>query len=91
VNPACAPGYLDVDFTQTTPTHYLFSATALWRAAYAIEAARATAQEAQLLGIAADEPCLVVVRRTHSTEATITLARLVHPGNRYGLAGQFTP
>ena len=23
VNPACAPGYLDVDFTRMTPTHYL--------------------------------------------------------------------
>jgi GntR family histidine utilization transcriptional repressor len=91
VNPACAPHYLQQDFTRTTPTHHLFAVTALWRADYAIEADRPTAQEAQLLGIAADAPCLVVVRRTHSREATITLARLVHPGTRYALAGQFTP
>jgi len=91
VNPACAPHYLQQDFSRTTPTHYLFAVTALWRADYAIEADRATTQEAQLLGIAADAPCLVVVRRTHSRAATITLARLVHPGNRYALAGQFTP
>jgi GntR family histidine utilization transcriptional repressor len=25
VNPACAPGYLQADFTRTTPTHWLFS------------------------------------------------------------------
>jgi GntR family histidine utilization transcriptional repressor len=39
-------------------------ATALWRAQYSIESARPTKQEAELLGISADEPCLIVVRRT---------------------------
>ncbi|MBI5270392.1 MAG: histidine utilization repressor [Burkholderiales bacterium] len=91
VNPACAPGYLAQDFSRTTPTHYLFQATALWRAQYAIEAGRPTAEEARLLAIAADEPCLIIVRRTFSTEAAITIARLVHPGSRYGVEGQFTP
>jgi GntR family histidine utilization transcriptional repressor len=91
VNPACAPGYLEADFTQTTPTRYLFEHTALWRAQYSIESARATAQEAQLLGIAQDEPCLVVVRRTFTRDAAITIARLVHPGSRYRLSGEFMP
>ena len=91
VNPACAPGYLGVDFTQTTPTQWLFQHTALWRAQYSIEAGRATAREAKLLGIAAEEPCLVVVRRTFSTAAPITLARLVHPGQLYSLHGEFAP
>jgi len=91
VNPACAPGYLEADFSQTTPTRYLFEHTALWRAQYTIESARATVQEAQLLGIAQDEPCLVVVRRTFSRDAAITIARLVHPGSRYRLSGEFTP
>jgi GntR family transcriptional regulator, histidine utilization repressor len=91
VNPACAPGYLDVDFTQTTPTHYLFGVTALWRAQYSIESARATRQEATLLQIDPDEPCLIVVRRTFTRAAPITIARLVHPGSRYGLQGEFQP
>jgi GntR family histidine utilization transcriptional repressor len=91
VNPACAPGYGEVDFTQTTPTHYLFEVTALWRAQYSIEAARPTAQEARLLQIDASEPCLIVVRRTFTREAPITIARLVHPGSRYGLQGEFEP
>jgi GntR family histidine utilization transcriptional repressor len=91
VNPGCAPGYLRADFTLTTPTRYLFEHTALWRAQYTIESARATAQEAQLLGIARDEPCLVVVRRTFTRDAAITIARLVHPGSRYRLSGEFTP
>ena len=91
VNPACAPGYLAVDFTQTTPTHHLFEVTALWRAQYSIEADRATAQESSLLGIDAGEPCLIVVRRTFTRNAAITIARLVQPGSRYTLQGEFSP
>ncbi len=91
VNPACAPDYLSVDFTRTTPTQYLFDVTALWRAQYSIEAARPTALEAGLLGIAGDEPCLIVVRRTFSHTAPITIARLVQPGSRYTLQGEFSP
>lgn len=91
VNPACAPGYLDVDFTQTTATQYLFAVTALWRAQWAIEAARASAREARLLAIDTGDPCLVIVRSTHSRDAAITVARLVHPGSRYLLQGKFQP
>ena len=91
VNPAAAPAYLQSDFTRTTPTHVLFESTALWRAQYSIEAARPTRQEAQLLGVAADAPCLVVVRRTFSRLSPITIARLVHPGALYTLQGEFQP
>src|SRR5471032_807571 len=85
VNPACAPDYLDVDFTRTTPTHYLLEVAPLWEAQYAIEASLPTGREARLLGIAVGDPCLVVVRRTESRGVPITLARLVHPGSRYQL------
>jgi GntR family transcriptional regulator, histidine utilization repressor len=91
VNPATAPAYLAADFTRTTPTQYLFQHTNLWRAQYSIEASRPTAQEAQLLGIAPDAPCLVVVRRTFTRQAPITIARLVHPGALYSLHGEFQP
>ena len=91
VNPACAPDYLQVDFTQTTPTHYLLQVAPLWEAQYSIEASNPTVQEAKLLGLKAHDPCLVIVRRTVSRGIPITLARLVHPGARYQLEGQFTP
>ena len=91
VNPACAQHYLQADFTQITPTHYMFTATGLWRAQYSIEAARPTVQEARLLAITELEPCLIVVRRTFTRDAAITIARLVHPGQRYVLEGSFTP
>lgn len=91
VNPACSPRYLQYDFTRTTPTHVLFETTALWQAQFAVEAARPTAQEAALLRVASDEPCLVIVRRTFTRDAVITIARLVHPGTRYAIEGNFTP
>jgi len=91
VNPACSPSYLDADFTRTTPTQVLFDTTVLWRAQYAIESALPGADEARLLGIDAREPCLVINRRTHTRDAPITLARLVHPGALYTLQGEFQP
>jgi GntR family histidine utilization transcriptional repressor len=107
VNPQCAPGYLEVDFTRTTPTHYLLEVAPLWQAQYSIEATLAGTREARLLGIHASEPCLVVVRRTETRPGParagpglggaarggrpVTLARLVHPGSRYLLQGQYSP
>ena len=91
VNPACAPHYLDVDFTRVTPTHYLLEVAPLWEAQYSIQASRPSAQEAQLLEIDVAEPCLVVVRRTMSRGVPITIARLVHPGSRHQIDGQFKP
>ncbi len=91
VNPACAPDYLSADFTTITPTQYLLSVAPLWEAQYSIEAAAPTAQEAKLLGITVQDPCLIVVRRTVNRGVPITLARLVHPGTRYQISGEFKP
>lgn len=91
VNPACAPDYLKADFSTVTPTRYLFENTALWRAQYSIEAGLPTAREAELLGIERGAPCLVLVRRTFTRDAAITIGRLVHPGALYSIAGEFEP
>lgn len=91
VNPACAPDYLSVDFTRTTPTQHLLEVAPLWQAQYSIQASVPTEQEARLLGIGKREPCLVVVRRTVSHDVPITLVRLVHPGSRYQIEGSFSP
>ena len=91
VNPACAPDYLKADFTRITPTHYLLEVAPLWEAQYSIEAGAPSAQEACLLGVRVQEPCLIIVRRTVNRDTPITLARLVHPGSRYRVEGQFKP
>ena len=91
VNPASAPHYLEVDFRSITPTQHLLEVAPLWEAQYTIEASTPTAEEAGLLGIGQADPCLIVVRRTASRGVSVTLARLVHPGARYQLEGQFKP
>lgn len=91
VNPACAPNYLSVDFTRTTPTHYLLDVAPFWEADYSIEANAPTAEEAKLLDIDPAAPCLVLVRRTKTRTRPITIARLVHPGRHYIIEGAFQP
>ena len=91
VNPACAPDYLHTDFTQITPTHYLLQVAPLWEAQYSVEAGSPSTREARLLGIPAQEPCLIIVRRTVNHGVPITVARLVHPGSRYRVEGLFKP
>jgi len=89
VNPAAAPHFLAVDFTQTTPTHYLLEQAPLTEASYSIEAALPTAREAKGLAIKRSEPCLVMTRCTVSGIHVASLARLVYPGLRYRFSGKF--
>ncbi len=89
VNPAAAPDYLTLDFTQTTPTHHLLAHAPLTEASYSIEACLPSAAEAKQLGIKRSEPCLVMMRRTVSGAHVASVARLVYPGTRYSFAGQF--
>jgi GntR family histidine utilization transcriptional repressor len=89
VNPAAAPGYMAVDFTQTTPTHYLLEHAPLTEASYSIEASLPSAQEAKWLAIRRADPCLVLTRRTVSGPQVASTARLVYPGMRYSFSGNF--
>lgn len=91
VNPQHAPDYLSVDFSRTTPTQHLLAVAPTWQAQFTIQSGLPTAQEAALLAVPATEPCLVIVRRTVSRGEPVTLVRLVHPGSRYQVQGQFTP
>lgn len=89
VNPAAAPGYLGIDFTQTSPTLHLLQHAPLTEASYSIEACLPTAEEAKALGIRRSDPCLVMMRRTVSGANAASVARLLYPGERYSIAGQF--
>jgi GntR family transcriptional regulator, histidine utilization repressor len=91
VNPAAAPGYLEVDFSRETPTHYLLKLAPLTQASYAIEACLPTAQEADLLGISSQEACLAMMRRTVSGPHVASVVRLIYPGSRYSFTGEFQP
>ncbi len=89
VNPASAPDYLGVDFTQTTPTHYLLEHAPLTEASYSIEAGLPNAAQAKALGIKRNDPCLLMTRCTTSGAHVASLVRLVYPGMRYSFNGKF--
>jgi GntR family histidine utilization transcriptional repressor len=90
VDPAAAPGYLDQDFTKLTPNSYLSTVSPLVRGEHIVEAVRGSSEECRLLNISTREPCLLIRRRTWSSQGLASVARLVHPGSRSRLEGSFT-
>jgi len=91
VSPALAPGYLDVDFSKTTPFEYLIRVAPLQEAEHVLRAVMPDKRTCKLLAMKRDEPCLLVTRRTWSHGALASLASLYHPGSRYEMSGRFRP
>ncbi|MDA1117685.1 MAG: histidine utilization repressor [Proteobacteria bacterium] len=91
VNPAFAPDLLKIDFTRETPSHYLFRVAPLAEAEQVVEACAPDAFARRLLRIGAQEPCLIVRRRTWGRSGVVAYAVLTHPGSRYRLMGRFKP
>lgn len=90
VNPRAAPAYLEIDFLTVTPHHYLMRTAPLTDAEHLIESGFPSPQERKLLGIKANEPCLLVKRRTWSGSLHCSTAMLIHPGSRYRLVSRLS-
>lgn len=86
-----APDCLDQDFTRDTPSAYLTRIAPLQEAEQVVRATLPNAAVRKHLQMGADEPGLVVIRRTWADGRPVTFARLHHPGSRYELTGQYTP
>jgi GntR family histidine utilization transcriptional repressor len=91
VNPAVAPGYLDWDFHFDTPHAYLILVAPLQDVEHVVQAVMPDARTRELLEMPADEPCLVVRRRTWTRGIVASVATLSHPGSRFDLRGRFHP
>ncbi|WP_138381117.1 histidine utilization repressor [Luteithermobacter gelatinilyticus] len=91
VNATVVPGYLEQDFTRITPYEYLITEAPLLQAEHVVRAVQPSAEIRAQLCMDADEPCLLIERRTWSHDQVATIASLYHPGNRYELSGKFTP
>ncbi len=91
VEPTAAPGYLDVDFTRTTPSAYLMEVSPIQEVEHLVEAAMPNARVRRLLKMATGEPCLVLLRWVWTGGTLASVARLHHPGSRYRLGGRFAP
>ncbi|MBT8107988.1 MAG: histidine utilization repressor [Gammaproteobacteria bacterium] len=83
-----APDCLAQDFEQVTPSAYLTTVAPLQEADHVVRAAMPNAAVRQHLQMTANEPALVVVRRTWSDGRPVTFTRLHHPGSRYELTGR---
>lgn len=89
VNPAVAPDYLGIDFSDETPHQYLMRTAPLERAEHVIEAETANKRLATQLQIAAGAALLVLTRRTWSRQQMVSYVRLIHPASRHRLVGTF--
>lgn len=91
VNPQAAPGYLDNDFTRTTPHEFLIRVAPLQRAEHTVRAVVPERRIRRLLKLEPDEACLLIMRRTFSRGRVASIANLYHPGSRYELAANCQP
>ncbi len=90
VNPELAPDYLEIDFTVTTPNEYLTLVAPLGEVEHVVEATMANDQVQNCLNVGANDPCLLLHRRTWSGEKVVSRAWLYHPGNDYRLGAHFS-
>lgn len=86
-----APACLEQDFNRETPSAYLTSIAPLQEAEQVVRAVMPNAAVRNHLKLGADEPTLVIVRRTWSNGHPVTFGRFHHPGSRYELTGHYTP
>ncbi|MCF6217001.1 MAG: histidine utilization repressor [Emcibacter sp.] len=91
VNKDVAPNYGDQDFTVITPYDYLMKIAPLQKAEHVVTAIIPSDEIRRELHMAANEPCLLIKRRTWTNGQVAASARLYHPGSRYELAGRFRP
>jgi GntR family histidine utilization transcriptional repressor len=91
VSAHAAPGYLRQDFTRTTPNEYLSTVAPLQTVEHFIRAEVPAPRIRGMLRMAADEPCLVIHRRTWSGGRPVSVAHLHHPGSRYELTAGAQP
>jgi GntR family histidine utilization transcriptional repressor len=89
VNPGFAPRYLEQDFTELTPAHYLQSVQRATEVEQIIYAGAADCVSQELLEMKAGEPCLFMMRRTWLDDLPATKNLFTYPGARYSLGSRY--
>ncbi len=89
VNPAAAGDYLEQDFTRVTPNQYLCRVAPLTEVEHVVEAILPDKRTRKLLKTRANEPCLLLARRSWSYGTLVTKTTLVYPGSRFQLGSRF--
>lgn len=86
---AAVPAARTVDFAQESPGAWLLAHVPWTDARHRITAIAATRPIAERLAVPLGSPCLSVERWTWRSDARITYARQVYPGDRHALMASF--
>jgi len=89
VNPRMVPGFLQQDFSREQPADFLYRTVPLDQMEHVVDAVLPGVEQARLLQMEVDQPCLLLTRRTWRREVPITIVRCLHPGVRYRLGSRF--
>jgi GntR family histidine utilization transcriptional repressor len=89
VNPELVPDFINHTYDeQMPPSLYLLDQIPVEEMEHIVDATLPTSEEAQLLAITEQTPCLVLMRRTWTNEKTVTYVRFLHPSSRYRLGSR---
>jgi GntR family histidine utilization transcriptional repressor len=88
INLETVPAARDADFGAVGPNEWLIRAMPLSRVEHVFSAANASAEEAELMGLAPGDAVFVAERRTWIDGRAITRARLLHPGVTHRLVAR---
>lgn len=89
VNPELVPEFLQQDFGEDLqPARYLLQVIKPDEMEHIVEASHPSSDESKHMQIDANEPCLVLMRRTWSQDKIVTYVRLIHPSSRYRLGSR---
>lgn len=89
VNPLMVPQFLKQDFTREQPADFLYRTVLLDQMEHVVDAVLPTLEQARLLQMEVEQPCLLLTRRTWRRDVPITIVRCLHPGMRYRLGSRF--
>ncbi len=89
VNPELVPDFLLQEFgEQLQPARYLLQVIRPDEMEHIVEAGHPSSDESKHMQIDANEPCLILLRRTWSQSKIVTYVRLTHPSSRYRLGSR---
>jgi GntR family histidine utilization transcriptional repressor len=89
VNPELAPEFLSQKFDgEVPPSQYLLKHVSVEEMEHIVDATLPLPEEARLLSITDQTPCLVLMRRTWTNQKTVTYVRFLHPSSRYRLGSR---
>ena len=84
------PKFLEQDFTVQTPHAFMMATNPFSQGEHVIEAVNPGKRIRKLLELAADEPVLLLHRRTWVGDQVASYVRLYHPGSRFQITTQLT-